>query len=295
MDTMAFEPTTNRQLIEKAPWVDISKGLRKEIIDNQYCSVERPNELSKCFVDILSFANLDSAKHKTNYLLSENIGKAFWIEIGHAVTPLDCYVELFLKQMFLNETSKCYVATKSSGTIELIMQLKKIEFTGYYFEQSTNRMYDMAKLYKENGVKMFKEFPLFAHNYFNLAAKCLLSVSFFHDTESTINDCPNRKDFEVLQHNIYLNIAACLNQQQRYEDTIHVLKFSTSQDEPSDKTTYRLALAYFHLKQFENAKSTIERISYKNNKELVILMAKVQDSLKDDRHQYSNMIKKMFV
>lgn len=292
---MALEPKANQQLFVKNPWVDMSKGLRKEIINSQYSNVVQPNEFSKCFVDILSIENLHSEKHKTNYLLAENIGKEITIEIGHAVTPIDCYVELFLKQMFLNETSKCSIATKSSGTIEIIMRLKKIEFGGYYFEQPENRMYDLAKLYKENGVKMFKEFPLFAHNYFNLAAKCLLSVSTLHDSETTLNNFPNRKDFEVLLHNIYLNIAACLNQQQRYEDTIHVLKFCISQDEPSEKTIYRLALAHFNLKQFEDAKSTIERINYKNNKELVLLMTKVQDSLRDDRHQYSNMIKKMFV
>lgn len=284
----------NKHLIEKV-WRDEAKGLRKEVINFRFCSVVKPSELSKCLIDILDIQSFNQEKCKSNYLLEENVGKEFWVEMGHAVTPVDCYIEEFLRQMFTNETSKCFIATKSSGKIEFTMRLKRIEFGGYYCEQSACKMFELAKLYKDNGVKMFKAYPLFAHNYFNLAAKCLLSFTPFVDIEDILTECGlTRKDFEELLQNIYLNIAACLVKHQRYEEVVHVLSYSMSQAEPSEKAIYRLALAYFNLKRFEDAKITIERINYKNNKELVQLMAKVHDSWKADKNNYSNMVKKMF-
>lgn len=284
----------NKHLIEKV-WRDEAKGLRKEVINFRFCSVVKPSELSKCLIDILDIQSFNQEKCKSNYLLEKNVGKEFWVEMGHAVTPVDCYIEEFLRQMFTNETSKCFIATKSSGTIEFTMRLKRIEFGGYYCEQSACKMFELAKLYKDNGVKMFKAYPLFAHNYFNLAAKCLLSFTPFVDIEDILTECGlKREDFEELLQNIYLNIAACLVKHQRYEEVVHVLSYSMSQAEPSEKAIYRLALAYFNLKRFEDAKITIERINYKNNKELVQLMAKVHDSWKADKNNYSNMVKKMF-
>jgi tetratricopeptide (TPR) repeat protein len=197
--------------------------------------------------------------------------------------------------MFTNETSKCSIAAKSSGVIEFTMKLKRIEFGGYYCEQSAVNMFELAKSYKEKGVKMFKEYPLFAHNYFNLAAKCLLSFNPFDDLEDLLADSSlSKTDFVELLQNVYLNIAACLVKQQRFEDVLHVLSYSKTQDNPSEKAIYRLALAYFHLKQFDNAKATIERISYKNNKDLVQLMAKILENRKVDNENYSCMVKKMF-
>jgi hypothetical protein len=279
----------NKHLVDKV-WENKEKGLRKEVINFRYCSVVKASELSKCLVDIIDTQNLDSGKNKSNYLSEETIGNEFWIEIGHAVTPIDCYVEEFLKQMFTNETSKCLITTKSSGTITFTMRLKRIEFGGYYCEQRPEKMFELAKVYKENGVKMFKDYPMFAHNYFSLAAKCL--ISFNDDIEGSLSESDlTQKDFEELLQNVYLNIAACLIKQ---HDTLHVLKYSVNQEAPSEKAVYRLALAYFHLKQFENAKSTIEKIDYKGHKELVQLMAKIHEFWKVDHDEYSNMVKKMF-
>lgn len=284
----------NKHLIDKV-WQDDTKGLRKEVISFRYFTVVKASELSRCLVDILEIQNLNTEKHKTNYLLEENIGQEFWVPIGHAVTPIDCYVEEFLKQMFTNETSKCSITTKSSGNIEFTMRVKRVEFGGYYCEQNAVKMFELAKLYKDNGVQMFKDYPLFAHNYFNLAAKCLLSFNPFDDIADLLTDCDlTRKDFDDLLQNIYLNIAACLIKQERYDDILHVLNYSLVQEDPSEKAIYRLAVAYFHLKQFENAKNTIERINYKNNKDLVQLLAKVVEFWKVDHNKYSNMVKKMF-
>lgn len=277
----------DEHLIEKV-WTDDLKGLRKEVISFSYCTVTKASELSKCSIEIHEIRNLGN--HKTNYLLLENIGKELYVEIGNSTTPVDCYIEEFLKQMLTNETSKCSITTKSSGVITFIMKLKGIEFGGYFCEQSPSSMFDLAKRFKENGVMMFKDFPLFAHNYFNLAAKCLLSMSLVENFDGGLK----KKDFEELLQNVNLNIAACLLKQHRYDDILHVLSFCTLQENPSEKAVYRLASAYFRLKQFESAKNTIERIDYKNNKELVQLLAKVCENWKVDEHKYSNMVKKMF-
>lgn len=268
---------------------------RKELVRFSYCTVVKPSELSKCLVEIIEIHNLNPATHATSYLTADHIEREFWVEIGHSLTPVDCYVEEFLRQMFTNEMSKCSIATKSGVEISFTMRLKRIEFGGYYCEQSARKMFELARLYKDNGVKMFKDYPTFAHNYFNLAAKCLLSFNPFDDILDVLTGTKlNRKDFEDLLHVIYLNIAACLLKQKRYDDILHVLSYIIEQEEPSEKAVYRLASAYFHLQQFENAKVTIERVNFKDNKDLAQLMIKVQDSWKVDQAKYSNMVKKMF-
>lgn len=288
------EYDVDKHLIDRV-WIDETKGLRKELISFHFVSIDKASELSKCLIEISDVCNLDREKHKTDYLAERNITKEFWVEIGHATTPIDCYVEEFLKQMFTNETSKCFITTKS-GIVEFTVKVKEIVAVEYYSEQSSDEMFKLAKRYKENGVKMFKDFPRFAHNYFNLAAKCLLSFSPFNGIQDILPDGSElrQQDFENLLQTIYLNIAACLLEQQRYEDILHVLKYTKEQQEPSEKAVYRLALAYFHLKQFENAKITIEKIDYKENKVLVQLMTDVCKFRKADNDKYSNMVKKMF-
>lgn len=282
----------DKHLIDNV-WEDKTKGLRKELLDFQFTTIVKASELSKCLVEVLEIQNFNSESHKSNYLSADTIEKEFWIEIGHGLTPIDCYIEIFLQQMLTNETSKCTIATKSSGDISFTLRLKQIEFGGYYCEQSSTEMFELAKLYKDNGVKIFKSFPLFAQNYFNLAAKCLLPFNPSDDINACDSDL-KKEEFEELLQNVYLNIAACLLKQQRYEDTVHVLKYTVSQENPSEKSIYRLAQAFFHLKQYTNAKNTIERTNFKNNKELAQLMTKIDEHLKVDHDEYSNMVKKMF-
>lgn len=283
----------NKHLIDKV-WEDREKGLRKEVINFRYLTIVRASELSKCLVDILDIQNLDKSKYKTNYVIEENIGNELWINIGDAVTPIDCYVEEFLKNMLTNETSKCFIETKSSGTIAFTMRLKRIEFGGYYFEQKASTMYELAKHYKDNGVKMFKDYPLFAHNYFNIAAKCLLSFHAFDDIEDVLKDCELKiKDFEELLQNIYSNISACLIKENRYDEIISILEYTKKQEKPSEKAIFRLATAYLHTNNYDEALKTIIRVDYKGNKELMHLMNTIQQNRKEGKDKDSQMAKKM--
>jgi hypothetical protein len=273
-------------------WEDKKRGLKKELVSFEFRSIVKANDLAKCLVEIQAVENWDPERHRSNYLTK--VGEEFWWKLGSAVTPVDCYIEIFLKEMLTNEISKCSISTKS-GTIEIRLHLKRVEFSSHYHEKSTEEIFKIAKKYKENGVKMFKDYPLFAHDYFNKAAKCLLSYSPFDGIdEFLIGSGLYKKDFEDLLENLYLNISLCLIKQERFEEVLHILKFVVEQDSPSEKAIFRLATAHFHLKQFDLAKSTIELIDYKNNKDLLQLFGKVQQHSKADDVRYSNMVRKMF-
>lgn len=279
----------NKHLIDQV-WEDEKKGLRKEVVHFRYASIIKANELSKCFIDIFDIHNLNN--HTSNYLKEQN---EICIEIGHAITPVDCYVEEFLKEMLINETSKCYIKTKSSEDICFTIRLKEIEIGKYYHELNPSQMFEQAKLYKENGVKMFKEYHLFAHNYFNLAAKCLLSFNTqnVEYDELLKGSSLTKSDFDELLLNIYLNIGACLIKQERYDQIPPILEFVKFQEKPSEKGVYRLATAYFHTRNYEEAEKLIKKINFKGNKDLVVLLGKIQDCRKTENDRLSVMAKKM--
>lgn len=279
----------DEHLIDRV-WRDEQKGLRKEVVHFRYASIIKANELSKCFIDIFDIQNLNN--HMSNYLKEEN---EIWIEIGHAITPVDCYVEEFLMEMLINETSKCFIKTKTSDEICFTMRLRRIEFGGYYHEQNPSQMFELAKLYKENGVKMFKNYHLFAHNYFNLAAKCLLSFNTQNVEYDELLEGSGltKNDLDELLHNVYLNIAACLIKQERFDQIPPILEFIKSQESPAEKGVFRLATAYFQLKNYEEAEKLIKKIDYKGNREIVVLLGKIQECRKTENDKLSHMAKKM--
>lgn len=294
---MADQPGNCRNAIELVPeeiWQLPEKGLTKRLLKFEYAAMDKANDLSKCLIEIQEVKNWNPDKHKSNYL--QRLKEEFWVEIENAVTPIDCYLDIFLKEMLTNETSWCSIATKSGESVEVLIELKKIEISCCYHEKKAEEMYKIAQKYKENGVKMFKDnYPLFAHQYFNKAAKCLLSFSPFTDLdELLIGSGILKKYYEDLLQNIYLNISACLIKQGRFDEILHVLKYVDTQKQPSEKAIYRLSTAYFHLKRFDDARKTIQRIDYKSNKELLQLHAKVQEKSKVEDTKYSDMVKKMF-
>lgn len=285
----------SKLLIGKS-WKDDAKGLKKTCLALQFVSMDKPTELAKCYVDILNIQN--SANHKSNYLKEEN---DILIKIGHAVTAIDCYIEELVKQMYTNETSECEIMTKSAGALTFHMRLKSIEyeFPGkiYFCDLSPAQMFELAKQYKECGVKMFKDFPLFAHNYFSLAAKCLLSFNHYQPDELDENlreSEVKKKDFDELLRNVYSNIAACLIKQGRYEQIISILSFVKSEEDPNEKAAFRLATAYYNTREYQEAESVIKKvINYKSNKDLMILLEKTQKLSKANKEKSSEIAKKM--
>lgn len=276
----------NTELIPKV-WNNSKKGLRKELINFNFVSIRKPSEFSKCFITISEISNCD---YETNYLKGGDLN----IIMGCALTPIDIYLELFLMEMITNEKSHCFIKTKNGNEISFILKLNEIIFEGYFFEISANEMLKKAQTYKENGVKMFKKYPIFAQDYFNKSAKCLLAFLPFKDLDPEIEKVdPN--DFQQLLEIVYMNISACLLKEYRYEDILSLLKF-TDREEPEvpEKALYRKALAYFHLKKYEESKKSLERINYLENKEFLILWNKNVIQSKIENEKYANICRKMF-
>jgi FK506-binding protein-like len=280
-----------------AEWKNETKGLRKELISYKYANTLKASEVSKCVVEFSNLQNLES--NESNYLKCRDI--EITVELGAAITPVDCYIEIFLLEMRVGEQSRCSIRLQSGNEISFQVKLSHIEFGGYYYELSANQMLTISKKYKENGVKMFKNYPLFAQNYFNKAAKCLLSFVSMQDVEgrpeSTNHVIPDKgilDDINVLLENVYLNISMCLIKQERFEEVIYILDYVNTQQQASDKAVYRKALAHLNLKQFENAKQTLEKTDYANNKELSALWSKLHVSWKAEDNKYADIVKKMF-
>lgn len=274
-------------------WEDPSKGLQKQIIDYKFTTLTKPTELSKCCVTICGIDGLQD-HHESMHLNSDKF--EHWITLGEALTPIDCYIDVFLKEMLVGETSLCSIQTKSGACIKFQLKIIKIDLGGYYFELSFKRCVAISQKYKENGVIMFKKYPIFAQQYFNLAAKLLISLLPFDTLEERDPDKEkfNPQDLQAMLENIQTNIAACLIKQERYEDALHVLEFTNRAENVPEKALYRRALAHFQYGQFEDAKKIIERTNLKENKECMALYKDVMVQWKASNQQYSNMVKKMF-
>lgn len=276
-------------------WIDDQRGLRKVLIEFNYINMDKASEMSECLVEIIDVTNL--CDRESEYL-SEPIEK--WIRMGEATTPIDCYIEILIKQMFVGELSRCCITTKRDDQIQFTLKLKQINLNEYFYELSPKELYDVASRYKEKGVKMYKKYPEFAQNYFNLSAKLLISLKPFDKLNETNNDDEqdaNKKiDQELIQSlhdGVYLNVAACLIKQSRYEDALHVLKDVTERSN-NEKGIYRRALAHLNLKQYEEAKQQIERLNFKENHEFNSLYKRIVNDMKEYNESYAQMVKKMF-
>lgn len=285
---------TGHYPIEKS-WTDDIKGLKKVLVSFRYQSVTKANDLSECLVSITEIKNLID-KHDTKYLRDVNAATEYWISINEALTPIDCYVELFLRQMMVGETSCCSITTKAGVIISFVIRLIRIEFGGYMYAKNLHTVVTLAQRYKENGVKIFKKYPLFSHDYFNKAAKILISCEPFEklaERESGMADADPVKLRELLE-NILMNISACLIKQERYDEAAHVMEFADRPKNVSDKAIYRRANALYYWGKLDDARQTIERIDYKDNKECLNLHVNISKKLAQSDQKYRSMIKNMF-
>lgn len=287
------EPTIIGQYPIEKDWCDETKGLRKQLISFKFQSVTKANDLSKCCVAITELNGLKE-HHPSQYLRDEHRNLDYWITINNAITPIDCYVELFLKRMLMGETSRCSIKTKSGDYISFVMRVIRIEFGGYYYSKNLQEITALAQHYKENGVKMYKDYPLFAHNYFNQAAKLLISCEPF-DTlkERETGDVDPGKLRDLLE-TIQSNICQCLLKQERYDEAVHVMEFADRPDNVPEKAIYRRANALYLLGQLEEAKRTIERINFKDKKECLQLHTNIVEKIKQADSKYRKMVKNMF-
>lgn len=253
--------------------------------------MQKPTELSRCFVTISEISNHDDIE--SHFLSTKSSFTEQWISIGCSTTPVDCYIELLLKEMHINEKSKCIITCRSKS-IQFTMSLLKITDGGYYYEQTPASLLNLARQYKENGVKMFAKYPLFAHRYFSRATKCLLSCAPLEDLDPNRESVETIREMQSLLETLYLNISACLIKQNRFEEVLCVLEYNDQRENPSEKAVYRKALAQFHLKRFEQAQQTLERIDYSRIAECATLYGKVREAWHVENNVYNAMVKKMF-
>lgn len=295
MDMANKEPTITGTYPIGKEWCDEKKGLHKKLMAFKFHSVTKPNDLSKCCVAITDLNGLKD-HHGSKYLRHEHRSQDFWITINDALFPIDCYIELFLKQMLCGETSRCSIKTKSGDYISFVIRLIRIEFGGYYHSKSLADMVALVQHYKENGVKMYKEYPLFAHDYFNRAAKLLISCEPFETLKEreSKNEEANANELRTLLETILSNISQCLIKQGRYDEAAHVTEFADRTENVPDKAIYRRANALYLLGNLESAKQTIERINYKDKKECLLLHTNIVEKLKQSDSNYRKMIKNMF-
>lgn len=287
-------------ITEKYPiecdWSDEKKGLRKELISFSFQSITKANDLSKCCIALTELNGLKD-HHASEYLRHEHRNSEYWITLSNALTPIDCYVEIFLKRMLIGETSRCSIKTKSGNFISFVIRLIKIEFGGYMYLKKIPEIFTIVQHYKENGVRIFKEYPLFAHDYFNRAVKLLISCEPFEtlgERDIGMSETDPVKLREMLENNLS-NISQCLIKQQRYDEALYVTEFADQPENVNEKAIYRRANALYLLGKLDDAKDTIERIvNFKDKKECFNLHKNIVEKLEHSNQNYRKIIKNMF-
>lgn len=273
-------------------WSMPRKGLRKQVLSlENFKYLDKPHLVSKVVIKVEEVQNLNG--HTSQYLVDTVIGQEQLLELGTALTPVDCYVELLVRQLVVGELARCFIATKHEEII-FILTLISIKESKEIQTLNVAEMYALALRYKENGVAMFKEYPLFAHEYFARAAKCLISYK-PHEGLSPSADGMSGEDMQKLFTQVQTNLAACLLNQKRYEDVLYQTKFVEEQPDATEKSIFRRATAFYHLKEFEKAKQTIERVpNYQEKKEFAKLLHRIQESWKSSNDHYKNLVQRMF-
>lgn len=274
-------------------WKNDAKGLQKELISFRFMSMTKPSPEARCLVSISEVNTL--AGKESNILNEHESISEQWITIGDGLTPIDCYIELFLMEMLPKEKSKCTITCKDNIRVTFVLMLLRVETPELHFMKSPNENLLLAKKYKENGVKMFPKYPVFAHAYFNRAAKCLLSCAPLDALDAAQEGEDTIREMQTLLETLYLNVSACLIKEQRYDEVLQILQFTAIQEQPSEKAIYRMALAQFHVKQYQEAIQTLERIDYTTSKDCVALHQRIKTTWQLDQNRYNNMVKKMFV
>lgn len=273
-------------------WKNDIKGLHKELISFRFMSMTKPTPEARCHVSISEVNNLSGKE--SNILNDHEPISEQWITIGSGLTPIDCYIELFLIEMLPNEKSKCTIRCKDNLQVSFILKLLRVETSKLHFTKSPKEILVLAKTYKENGVKMFSKYPVFAHSYFNRAAKCLLSCAPLEGLDPAQEGEETITEMQTLLETLYLNISACLIKEHRYDEVLQILQFIALQEKPSEKAIYRMAVAQFQVKQYPEAIKTLERINYATTRDCAALYQQIKTTWQQEQNQYNNMVKKMF-
>jgi len=273
-------------------WTDSTRGLHKKVLSLQFQNLEKPFANSTVVFQVNK--PCESLGDRPSKYLGKNEIQQHTMELGTALTPIDCYLELLLQQFLPGETSACSIETKTGDRLNVELKLERIISNTQVEKLNAGEIYKLALRYKENGVSMFKTFPKFAFDYFARAAKLLISYKPFDKLDKQENGIDG-SDVETLFVQIQTNLAACLLQEKRYEHVIYHTEFVETQSNPSEKSIYRRALAFYNLKEFEKAQQTIERVpNYEEKREFAKLRDNIAASWKNSNANYKQVVQRMF-
>ncbi|KAH8395539.1 hypothetical protein KR222_005251 [Zaprionus bogoriensis] len=274
-------------------WSDATRGLHKQVLALQFQAVEKPHaESTVLFTINKSCDNLGDRPSK--YLGKDCGAQQQTMAMGTAVTPIDCYLELLLQQFLPGETSACSIQTKAGEQLKFELRLERITSNTQLEMLNAAEIHKLALRYKENGVAMFKAYPKFACDYFARAAKLLITYKPFDKLNKKSNGIDGA-ELETLFVQIQTNLAACLLQEKRYEHVVYHTEFVETAEHPSEKSMYRRALAFYHLKEFEKAQRTIERVpNFEEKREFSKLRDNIASSWKNSNANYKQLVQRMF-
>lgn len=277
-------------------WEDKCRGLTKKVLAFQLEEMEKPTMCSTVQFSVnKKCANLGERPSK--YLSSDESSsypQQHSLEMGRAVSPVDCYLEILLQQFLPGETAACSILTKNGDRIDFELRLEKIVKNTQVEKLNAAGIYDLALRLKESGVATYKSYPKFAFDYFVRAAKLLITYKPFDKLTKKENGI-NGSAVEELFVQIQTNLAACLLLEKRYEHVIYHTQFVETAESPSEKSIYRRAVAYYHLKEFAKAQATIERVpNYEEKREFSKLRDNIAASWKESNTHYKEVVQRMF-
>ncbi|EDW34042.1 GL22032 [Drosophila persimilis] len=277
-------------------WKDEKRGLSKKVLSLEFADMAKPMAASTVLFSVNNkCANLEDRPSK--YLGGEEsltFPQQHTLEMGTATTPVDCYVEMLLQQFMPGETAACSITSKTGERIEFDLKLDLIVKNPQVHKLNAAEIYELALRFKESGVAMFKSYPKFAFDYFARAAKLLITYKPFDQLTKKSNGI-NGTTVEALFVQLQTNLAACMLQEERYEHVIYHTEFVERAESPTEKSVYRRALAYYHMKEFAKAQATIERVhDYEEKREFSKLRDKIAASWKDSKAHYKEVVQRMF-
>lgn len=269
-------------------WEDTKKGIGKTTISFDSKHLIAPTEVSKVSVIFSNVQNLENRKSK----FLEKIDSKVEIQMGSALNPIDFYIEILLGHLKKGELAKCFIKT-SAMEITFNIKIIDIENVKHLFDLKLKEIFELAKVYKANGVEMYKKYPKFAEDYFCKGAKIMLSCKPF-DQLTEKDDGVEGKDFSEFLLNLYNNIAACKIRDGKFEDVVYLTQsVEESVEHASEKAVFRRALALCNLQKHEEAKNILDQFPNKNN-EMLKLYKRIQSEWKVSDEKYANMVRKMF-
>lgn len=301
--TPAVRPASARAVVDDscpflpvALWTDERLGCSKELLRYEFVCMEKPTELDECVIAVTDQQNVDG--RPSNFLTPIEAAAAtapgeLCVSLRAARTALDCLLSVVLQQMLPGERSRVRIVTSGGETVQLTVELLRIQPNAeqrYLHQLTAEQTLAWATQQKENGVALFKRWPIFAQYAFSRAAQALISLKPFDQASVDVD----ADQLQQLHDSVCQNLAACLLKQQRYEDVLYVLQEVTDRPAAPERAIYRRATAHFWLRQLDEARTQLERLNYAQHPEQRALHAQIVQQLGEYRNEYSSMVRKMF-